>query len=106
MGRGDNRQTPKMKRKRSQAKLKARIKRKIETAKAAGDEPQARGVAGVAAGALTTAVYASTKGWDTVIPALAWGGGLGAAFAIGALAGLLPALRAARMSPTEALRTV
>ena len=29
MGRGDNRQTPKMKRKRSQAKLKARIKRKI-----------------------------------------------------------------------------
>ena len=35
MGRGDNRQTPKMKRKKSQAKLKARIKRKIETAKAA-----------------------------------------------------------------------
>jgi len=35
MGRGDNRQTPKMKRKRSQAKLKARIKRKIATAKAA-----------------------------------------------------------------------
>ncbi|HEX2688958.1 MAG TPA: hypothetical protein VHN14_20185 [Kofleriaceae bacterium] len=35
MGRGDNRQTPKMKRKRSQAKRKARLKRKIETAKAA-----------------------------------------------------------------------
>ena len=35
MGRGDNRQTPKMKRKRSQAKLKGRIKRKIETSKAA-----------------------------------------------------------------------
>ena len=35
MGRGDNRQTAKMKRKKSQAKLKARIKRKIETAKAA-----------------------------------------------------------------------
>lgn len=35
MGRGDNRQTPKMKRKRSQSKLKARIKRKIETGKAA-----------------------------------------------------------------------
>ena len=35
MGRGDNRRTPKMKRKRSQSKLKARIKRKIETAKAA-----------------------------------------------------------------------
>jgi putative ABC transport system permease protein len=64
------------------------------------------GAAGVAAGALATAVYASTKGWATVIPALAWGGGLGAALAIGAIAGLLPALRAARMSPTEALRTV
>ena len=35
MGRGATRHTPKMKRKRSQAKLKARIKRKIETAKAA-----------------------------------------------------------------------
>ena len=35
MGRGDNRHMPKMKRKRSQSKLKARIKRKIETAKAA-----------------------------------------------------------------------
>jgi putative ABC transport system permease protein len=64
------------------------------------------GAAGVASGALATAVYASTKGWATVIPALAWGGGLGAALAIGAIAGLLPALRAARMSPTDALRTV
>lgn len=35
MGRGDNRQTPKMKRRKSQAKLKARIRRKIDTAKAA-----------------------------------------------------------------------
>ena len=35
MGRGDNRRTLKMRRKKSQAKLKARIKRKIETAKAA-----------------------------------------------------------------------
>jgi hypothetical protein len=35
MGRGDNRRTPKMKRKKSQAKLKARIRRKIDTAKAA-----------------------------------------------------------------------
>ncbi len=61
------------------------------------------GAVGVAAGALSTAVYASTKGWAVVVPALAWGGGLGAALAIGGLAGLLPALRAARMSPTEAL---
>jgi putative ABC transport system permease protein len=61
------------------------------------------GAAGVATGALATAVYASAKSWAVVIPALAWGGGIGAALAIGALAGLLPALRAARMSPTEAL---
>jgi putative ABC transport system permease protein len=40
------------------------------------------------------------------VPALAWAGGLGAAFAIGAIAGLLPAIRAARLSPTDALRTV
>jgi putative ABC transport system permease protein len=64
------------------------------------------GVAGVALGALSTAVYASTKHWAVVVPPLAWGGGIGAAVAIGGLAGLLPALRAARMSPTEALRTV
>jgi putative ABC transport system permease protein len=64
------------------------------------------GAAGVTAGALATAIYASTKQWTLVIPALAWAGGLGAAIAIGALAGLLPAVRAARLSPTEALRTV
>ena len=55
---------------------------------------------------LATAVYAHTKHWTTVIPTLAWAGGLGAAFAIGAIAGLLPAIRAARLSPTDALRTV
>jgi putative ABC transport system permease protein len=32
-------------------------------------------------------------------------GGLGAALAVGAIAGLLPAIRAAALSPTEALRT-
>jgi putative ABC transport system permease protein len=64
------------------------------------------GVIGVAAGALATAIYATTKGWAVVIPPLAWGGGLGAALLIGAIAGLLPALRAARMSPTQALWTV
>jgi putative ABC transport system permease protein len=64
------------------------------------------GAVGVAAGALATALYASTKHWTIVIPLLAWAGGLGAAILIGALAGLLPAVRAARLSPTEALRTV
>jgi putative ABC transport system permease protein len=64
------------------------------------------GAAGLAAGAAATAVYAHTKHWSTVIPTLAWAGGLAAALLIGALAGLLPALRAARMSPTQALWTV
>ena len=64
------------------------------------------GAVGVAGGVLATAVYASTMGWAVVVPALAWGGGLGAALAIGGMAGLLPAIRAARMSPTEALWTI
>ncbi len=64
------------------------------------------GAVGVGAGALATAIYANAKGWMVVIPALAWAGGLAAALLIGALAGLLPALRAARLSPTEALWTI
>jgi len=63
------------------------------------------GAAGIGAGALATAIYASTKHWAVVIPALAWGGGIGAAIAIGAIAGLIPAIRAARLAPTDALRT-
>ena len=56
--------------------------------------------------AVATAIYAQHEGLDVVIPALAWAGGFGAALLIGAVAGLIPALRAARLSPTEALRTV
>ena len=63
------------------------------------------GVSGVAMGVLATAIYAHVKGWATVIPPEAWAGGLSAASTIGALAGLLPALRAARLPPTEALRS-
>ena len=63
----------------------------------------AGGAAGVGTGALATAIYASARGWAVVIPAIAWTGGIGAALIIGAVAGLLPALRAARMSPTRAL---
>jgi putative ABC transport system permease protein len=64
------------------------------------------GIGGVAVGALATAIYASTKGWAVVVPMVAWAGGFAAALVIGATAGLLPALRAARLSPTDALRTV
>jgi putative ABC transport system permease protein len=64
------------------------------------------GAAGVTIGVAATAIYAATKHWATNIPTVAWTGGLAAALAIGAAAGLLPAVRAARLSPTDALRTV
>jgi putative ABC transport system permease protein len=64
------------------------------------------GVVGVLAGAAATAVYASSKNWAVVIPVEAWSGGIAAAILIGAFAGLMPAVRASRMPPTVALRTV
>jgi putative ABC transport system permease protein len=64
------------------------------------------GIVGVLAGAIATAVYASTKNWAVIIPAKAWTGGIASAILIGAVAGLMPAIRASRMPPTVALRTV
>jgi putative ABC transport system permease protein len=64
------------------------------------------GAVGVAAGITAAAIYAHAKGWATVIPAQAWAGGLAAAVLIGAAAGLLPALKAARLSPTQALWSI
>jgi putative ABC transport system permease protein len=64
------------------------------------------GIVGVLAGILATAVYAGTQHWAIVIPAEAWAGGIASAILIGAVAGLTPAVRASRMPPTVALRTV
>jgi putative ABC transport system permease protein len=50
--------------------------------------------------------YARGHGEPVVIPPDAWAGGLAAAVIIGALAGLLPAIRAARLSPTQALWSI
>jgi putative ABC transport system permease protein len=66
----------------------------------------AGGITGVILGAAAVTVYARTHAETVVIPAGAWAGGLATAIVIGALAGLLPAIRAARLSPTQALWTI
>ncbi|MGW2307047.1 ABC transporter permease [Actinomadura luteofluorescens] len=61
------------------------------------------GAAGVVLGAAVTAGFALWKGWPPVVPAWALGGALAATLAIGTVAGLYPAARAARLPPTAAL---
>jgi putative ABC transport system permease protein len=63
------------------------------------------GVAGLVIGVTATVTMAYLRGWTTVIPAEAIWGGPAIAAAVGAIAGLYPALRAARLSPVDALRT-
>jgi putative ABC transport system permease protein len=61
------------------------------------------GAGGVVLGIGLTVIFASYQHWTTVVPAWAMAGGVGATLVIGGLAGFYPALRAARMAPTEAL---
>jgi putative ABC transport system permease protein len=64
------------------------------------------GSSGVAVGAAITAGVADRQQWAAQVPAVAVWGGLAAALAVGAVAGLYPALRAARLAPTDALRSM
>ena len=61
------------------------------------------GGTGIVAGAVVTATYARLQGWPVDIPIWVAAGGMGATLLIGGIAGLYPAIRAARLAPTEAL---
>jgi putative ABC transport system permease protein len=61
------------------------------------------GAAGVVLGAAATGVFAHLDGLPWVVPLWSVAGGFGATLVIGTLAGLYPAVRAARLSPTLAL---
>ncbi|TWP50121.1 ABC transporter permease [Lentzea tibetensis] len=61
------------------------------------------GLVGVLAGIAVTAGYSVSQRWPAVIPLPALLGGVGAAMLVGMVAGVYPAVRAARLSPTEAL---
>src|SRR5262249_19501045 len=63
------------------------------------------GVVGVLFGVAVTQVVALQRGWQALVPPAAVGAGLAASVGIGVLAGLYPALRAARLAPTDALRS-
>ena len=61
------------------------------------------GAGGVLLGVVVTSGYAATQQWPAVVPPWASVGGVGVTCVIGGLAGLYPAIRAARLAPTEAL---
>jgi putative ABC transport system permease protein len=64
------------------------------------------GLLGILAGIGVTIGLASARGWNVAVPAVAVWGALAAAVLIGGLAGVYPAARAARLPPTDALRTI
>lgn len=61
---------------------------------------------GVLIGLIICFGFAVYRGWPLALPAQAIGGGVVASVVIGVVAGLYPARRAARLTPTEALATV
>jgi putative ABC transport system permease protein len=61
------------------------------------------GIGGVLMGAVVTFAYALSQSWPPTVPLWAAGSGIAITIAVGALAGIYPAARAARMSPTVAL---
>lgn len=61
------------------------------------------GLAGAGLGSLATLAYALLRGWPVSVPWWAGAGAVAATLVIGAVAGLVPALRAAAQHPTEAL---
>ncbi|MFI6484950.1 ABC transporter permease [Nonomuraea sp. NPDC050663] len=63
------------------------------------------GVVGAVLGTLATGGYAFSRDWPPIVPPWAIGGAIGATLLIGTIAGIYPAMRAARMSPTMALAT-
>jgi ABC-type antimicrobial peptide transport system permease subunit len=63
------------------------------------------GLTGAVLGALATVAFATYRGWPPVVPSWALAGGVGATLVIGTVAGIYPAVRAARLSPTVALTT-
>lgn len=64
----------------------------------------AGGAGGVLLGSAVTAGYATSRDWTVAVPVTALAGGVAVALAVGALAGLYPAARAARLAPAEAVR--